>query len=145
MKNILISECLLGINCKYNGGNNHRDFVEELSEKYNLIPFCSEILGGLPTPRVASERCGNKVINKEGIDVTENFIRGADETLKLAEIFKCEMAIVKSKSPSCGYGEVYDGSFSKNLISGNGYTVDLLIENGVQIYTENDVDKILEL
>lgn len=145
MENVLISQCLLGVNCKYDGGNNYRDFVKELQKKYNLIPFCSEILGGMPTPRVPSERKDDLVINKKGIDVTENFIKGAEETLKLATLFNCKMAIVKSKSPSCGFGKIYDGSFTGVLHEGNGYTVDLLLKNSIHIYTENEIDKILKL
>lgn len=124
MEKILVSACLLGVNCKYNGKNNENENVKKLAEEYELIPICPEQLGGLPTPRVPSEiveidgisnNKERKVINKEGIDVTETFIKGAEETLKIAKLYNIKKAILKSKSPSCGNRKVYDGSFSRDF------------------------------
>ena len=141
MEYILVSACLLGINCKYNGKNNyHQELLDYLKDK-SVIPICPEIYGGLKTPRDPSEIKGDKVITKEGQDVTENFQRGAEETLKLAKEFNVKKAILKSKSPSCGYGEIYDGTFSDQLIKGNGITAELLKQNGIEILTENNFRK----
>lgn len=137
--NILVSACLLGCACRYDGKSKPCGEVIALSEKYNLIPVCPEIFGGLPTPRDASEISGGRVVSKSGADNTQCFLKGAQETLRLAEIFGCRAAILKAKSPSCGSGFVYDGSFSRKLIPGNGITARLLIENGLKIYTENDI------
>ena len=136
-ENVLISACLLGLNCKYDGKNNYIDKVVALKEKYNLIPVCAEILGGLSTPRIPSERFNDRVINKDGIDVTDEFEKGAEEVLKLAKFYNVKLAILKEKSPSCGFGKIYDGTFSKTLIDGNGVTAELLIKNGINVIGEN--------
>lgn len=135
MESILISACLLGVNSKYNGGNNLRKKLLDL-KGYNLIPVCPEQLGGLSTPRSPSEIRENKVLNDRGEDVTEFFVRGAEETLKLAKIFNCKMAILKESSPSCGVNKVYDGSFSGNKIDGMGMTTSLLSENGIEVISD---------
>lgn len=132
-ENVLISACLLGVNCKYSGGNNYTKQVELLKEKYNLIPICPEIYGGLETPREPSEIVDSRVLNKKGIDVTYQFKKGAEETLKLAEFYKVKLAILKEKSPSCGFEEIYDGTFSGKLKKGNGITAELLFQNGIKI------------
>ena len=132
---ILVSACLLGVNCKYNGGNNFSDEVMEFLKDYEIIPICPEIMGGLTTPRSASEISGNKVINNEGIDVTDNFKKGAVEALKLAKLLGVKKALLKRKSPSCGSGEIYDGTFSGTLISGDGITAKLLKENDIEVLT----------
>lgn len=137
MSNILVSACLLGINCKYNGKNNRNEKVLKLTEKHTLIPVCPEQLGGLTTPREPSERCGDKVVSKSGGDVTENYRKGAEEALHLAEIFGCKKAILKEKSPSCGFDMIYDGTFSGTLVGGNGVTAQLLCENGIEVVGEN--------
>ncbi|MDK2901678.1 MAG: hypothetical protein PWR14_582 [Thermosediminibacterales bacterium] len=144
----LISGCLIGINCKYNGSNNKNREIVELVKKGLAVPFCPEQLGGLPTPRYASEiQQGSgedvlegraRVINQIGQDVTENFKRGAEEALKLAKILGTKFAILKSKSPSCGYGKIYDGSFSGVLVNGNGVTAALFLKNGIKVITEKD-------
>ena len=142
-KRLLISACLMGINCKYNGGNNYIPEVEQLKEKYELIPVCAEILGGLPTPRIPSERRGTKVWNREREDVTENFLRGAEEVGKTARFFGCGQALFKERSPSCGYGEIYDGTFSGYLTQGNGIAAELLSNMGIRIYGESEIRKLL--
>ena len=141
MEYILVSACLLGINCKYNGKNNYNEKLVEYLKDKSIIPICPEIYGGLPTPRIPSEIKEDRVINKEGVDVTENFLRGAKETLELAQKFNAKKAILKAKSPSCGYGLIYDGSFSDKLIEGSGITAKILEQNGIEILTENDFIK----
>ena len=138
MEKILVSACLLGIDCKYNGGNNYNEKIMEYLKDKEIIPICPEIMGGLPTPRVPSERKDDKVITKEGTDVTKNFQKGAEETLKLAKLLGVKKALLKAKSPSCGYQKIYDGTFSDTLIDGNGVTTELLLKEGFTILTEKD-------
>jgi len=138
MEKILVSACLLGVNCKYNGGNNYNEKVMEYLKDKEIIPICPEIMGGLPTPRIASEIIGDRVVNKEGQDVTSNYQKGAEETLELAKKLGVKKALLKAKSPSCGYGNIYDGAFSDTLIEGNGITAELLKKNGFEILTEKD-------
>ena len=135
--NILVSACLLGVACRYDGKSKEVSKIKELLKDHNLIPICPEQLGGLPTPRVPSEKNGEKVINSEGIDVTLEYNKGAHETLRIAKLFNCKVAILKAKSPSCGFGKIYDGTFSKNLILGNGVTAQVLIDNGIKVFTED--------
>ena len=140
--NILISGCLLGLKCRYDGKEKKLPEIEKLIEVYNLIPVCPEQLGGLPTPRVPAERVNNKVVNQAGVDVTKEYQLGAEEALKIAKLYNCKKAILKEKSPSCGCGKIYDGTFSKNLIVGNGVTADLLLKNGIEIFGESKIDKL---
>lgn len=139
MEKILVSACLLGINCKYDGENNKNDKVLEYLKDKEVIPICPEIMGGLPTPRIPSEIKDNKVINKEGLDVTDNFLKGAKEVLYLAKLFNVNKALLKAKSPSCGVGEVYDGTFTHTKINGDGITTKLLKENNIEVITELDL------
>jgi uncharacterized protein YbbK (DUF523 family) len=142
MKSILISACLLGVACRYDGLSKplDREIIEKLRQQYHLIPICPEIMGGLPTPRIPSEISSDgKVLRKDGEDVTENYIRGAKEALRLAEIFQCDTALLKEKSPSCGAGKIYDGSFSKTLTDGNGITAEFLQKNGIRIIGESEI------
>lgn len=132
---ILVSGCLLGLNCKYDGGNNYSKEIDEFLKDYEVIPICPEIMGGLPTPRVAAERVGNKVITKDGRDVTEQFRKGAEECLYLAKKYNVKKALLKMKSPSCGNEKIYDGTFSHKVIDGDGVTAELLKNNGVEIIT----------
>ena len=137
MSNILVSACLLGINCKYNGKNNRNERVLKLMEKHTLIPVCPEQLGGMQTPREPPERLGEKVVNKSGYDVTENYKRGAEEALRIAKLYGCKQAVLKEKSPSCGTDKIYDGSFSGTIADRAGVTVQLLRENGIEVIGEN--------
>lgn len=132
---VIISSCLLGLECRYDGKSKGIDkkVIEKLKNKYNLIPVCPEQMGGLQTPRVKVELKDGKAINFNGEDVTENFKNGAEEVLKLVRIFDCKHAILKSKSPSCGFGQIYDGTFNGKLIDGNGITAQLLYDNGIKI------------
>lgn len=136
---ILVSACLVGENCKYNGKNNKNDKVIEFLKDKEYIKICPEVLGGLETPRYPSEIQGDKVINIKGEDVTEYFQKGAEETLKIAMDNNPSLIILKAKSPSCGCGEIYDGSFSEKLITGNGITCQLLYDNGYKIITEKEI------
>ncbi|WP_300410477.1 DUF523 domain-containing protein [Lagierella sp.] len=130
---ILVSSCLIGLITRYDGRLQKDNRFEELAEEYDIIPFCPEQAGGLPTPRKPCEIYKNRVLNVDGDDKTENFIRGAKEALKLCKLFNIKKAILKSKSPSCGKGKIYDGTFSGNLISGDGFTTRLLEDNGIEV------------
>lgn len=142
MENILVSACLLGVSCRYDGLAKPNDKVIALKSEYNLIPVCPEIMGGLPTPRPSAEiHCGN-VINKAGENVTAAFKKGAEETLRLAELFGCRKAVLKENSPSCGFGCVYDGTFTRTLKDGNGVTAERLNNNGIEIFGESDIDRL---
>ena len=143
--NILVSACLVGINCNYKATNKQSEAVLSLKDRFNLIPFCPEQAGGMSTPRIPSEIKDDKVINKNGEDVTTFFERGANECLKVAKLYNCKYAILKSNSPSCGKNKVYDGTFSQTLVDGMGVTAKLLQSNGIEIFTEDEVDKLLLL
>lgn len=139
---LLVSACLLGIECRYNGEIKVSENVAALADKYTLIPVCPEILGGLKTPRPAAERRGNYVFNKEGFDVTEHFLKGAEETAKMAAEHGCKQAVLKENSPSCGCGVIYDGTFSSKRIKGNGVAAEFLLKMGVNIVGENNLEKL---
>lgn len=146
---ILISACLCGVDCRYSGDSKLNEKVYSLLKQENVQLVCPEQLGGLSTPRHPSEiyqgnaadiLSGNgKVINNQGEDMTENFIKGAVETLKIAKTLGCRKAILKSRSPSCGCGKVYNGNFDGSLVEGNGITSQLLIDNGIEVLTEEDL------
>ena len=137
---ILVSACLLGINCKYDGTNNLNEKVLDYIKDKEVIPICPEILGGLSTPRPPSEIILDKVVNNEQKDVTKEYRKGAEESLKLAKLFKVKKALLKAKSPSCGCGKIYDGTFTKTLIDGDGITTQLFKENNIEVITEIDLD-----
>ena len=139
---ILVSACLLGVECRYNGKGELKKDIEMLLKEHELIPVCPEQLGGLATPRDPAEIQGNKIITKTGVDVTKEYLKGAEEVLNLAKLYNCSTAILKERSPSCGYGKIYDGTFSKILIDGNGAAADLLIKNGIKVTGESEVNKI---
>ena len=136
----LVSACLIGINCRYDGKNQLNQKCLKLFKKGELIPICPEQLGGLPTPRESAEIQRNgQVLTKKGRDVTENFIWGAKQTLKIAKTLGIKEAILKSKSPSCGSGLIFDGTFSGKLIKGNGITAALLKKEGIKVITEEEL------
>lgn len=139
---ILVSACLLGENCKYNGGNNRCEEIIKLGEKHKLVPICPECFAGLPIPRVPSEIKGDKVFSKDGKDLTEEFKDGAEKALYVAQEAGCQIAILKERSPSCGFGKIYDGSFSGKVIDGNGIAAQLLYENGIVILGESQLRKL---
>lgn len=133
---ILVSACLLGERCRYDGGAKPSAAVIALSDRFNLIPVCPEALGGLPTPRLPAERRGSRVVRSDGVDVTAAFFAGAEETLRIARERGAVGAILKAKSPSCGSGKIYDGTFSGVLIGGNGVAVEALLRAGIPVYDE---------
>ena len=142
---LLISACLIGENVKYNGKNNRID-ISELNNKYELIPFCPEVEGGLPTPRPPSEiisRNPLKIINTSKEDVTCYFTKGANKALEMCKKLNIKKALLKENSPSCGNNFVYDGSFSKVLRGGQGATASILSKNSIEIFNEFDLEKLL--
>ena len=143
MKTLLISACLLGARCRYDGGSKPQPGVEALAEQYRLIPVCPEQLGGLPTPRKPSERQGGRVVVAEGRDVTAEYRRGAEATLHLARLYGCTAAVLKERSPSCGKGQIYDGTFTGTLTAGDGVTAELLTAGGIKVYGESELKKLL--
>ena len=136
---IIVSACLVGINCRYDGGNNANQKVIELVNKGFAIPVCPEQLGGLPTPRIPAEIIRNKVINKNDEDITDYFKKGARETLQISKLANCREAILKQNSPSCGYGKIYDGTHTGKIIAGKGITAKLLEDNGIKVIAEEDL------
>ena len=149
---IIVSACLLGENCKYSGGNNKSENVIKYLEDKEYILVCPEKLGGLSTPRNPSEiitygnKDGNdvlsgctKVLSNKGIDVTKNFIQGAEETLKIAKEHNAKTAILKAGSPSCGYKKIYDGTFLGNKIQGMGVTAAILNKENIALLDEDDI------
>lgn len=151
---IVISACLCGVNCKYNGENNLNEETLTLLKEGKAVLICPEQLGGLNTPRIPCEIVGGdgadvfdgkaKVVNSRGEDSTEEFVKGAYEALKIAKAVGAKSAILKSKSPSCGYGKIYDGSFTGKKIIGNGVTAELFLKNGIKVYTEEEKNYSLE-
>ncbi len=140
---LLVSACLLGVNCRYDGKNGYREEILQLKKHFQLVPVCPEQLGGLETPRKPSEIRAGAVVTSEGKDVTDNFKRGARECLKLAQLFQCEYGVLKERSPSCGYGTIYDGTFTGTKISGNGVAAGLLTEHGVTVFGESRIQELL--
>ena len=143
MENILISACLLGVCCRYDGESKPIMQTVALMERYHLIPVCPEQLGGLPTPREPSERQGDAVRTKSGADVTTQYRRGAEQALHLARLYGCWAAVLKERSPSCGSGEIYDGTFSGRLTPGDGVTAALLKKTGIAVYGESEIEALL--
>lgn len=149
---IIVSACLCGINTRYDGKSNLNEKVMKLLKEGKAVLVCPEQLGGLSTPRPPHEIVHGtgaqvldgdaKVISIEGSDGTLEFIKGAEETLKIAKEVNANIAILKAKSPSCGKGKIYDGSFSGKKIDGNGVTAELLIRNGITVYSEEELDEI---
>ena len=146
MERLLISACFLGKNCKYSGGNNALppEILARLGEKYALVPVCPETAGGLPIPREPSERLHGIVIGKGGRDVTAEFDKGAETALALARRFGCKTALLKERSPSCGSGRIYDGSFTGTVIPGDGVAAEKLRAAGVTLYGESELEKLLK-
>ena len=137
---ILISACLLGLCCRYDGGSKPCGEALALSEKYELIPVCPEQLGGLPTPRPPCERVGDRVMSSQGADRTAEYGRGAQQAWQLYQTMRCDCALLKARSPMCGNRQVYDGTFSGTLRDGSGVLAELLMQNGVTVYSEEDLD-----
>ena len=139
---LLVSACFVSKGYKYDGDANTNIKIIALEQKYEFVFICPEVFGGLPVPRYPSEILGDKVVNIIGEDVTQNFNLGAIKALELAKKHNCKKALLKAKSPSCGKGMVYDGTFSHTLKEGHGITVRLLMENGIEVYTENELENL---
>lgn len=143
LEKILISACLLGQMCRYDGKSNYIPGIEKLSKKYYFVPVCPEVFGMLDVPREPSEIVGDRVVNRKGKDVTKNFKLGAKDAYFTAKLHGCKIAILKDGSPSCGSTYIHDGTFSDTKIEGKGITTQLLEKKGIKVYTENDIDKLL--
>lgn len=142
---LLISACLTGARCKYDGGANTLPaaVLAALRERYELVPVCPETEGGLPVPRAPSERRDGRVVNCEGEDVTAAYEKGARIALEKARSAGCRKALLKERSPSCGAGEIYDGSFSHTSIPGDGVAAEALREAGLFLLGESEVEKLI--
>jgi uncharacterized protein YbbK (DUF523 family) len=138
---LLVSACLAGQHCRFDGKASPEPWVMALVARGAAIPFCPEIAGGLPTPRPPCELRRGRVAAKDGTDCTEAFRHGAEEGLRLAELARCSGAVLKARSPSCGLDQVYDGTFTGILVPGNGLFAALLLVNGIPVRTEKDQDK----
>ena len=141
---LLISACLLGENCKYSGGNNYEPLTEALGERFELVPVCPERLGGLTSPREPAERVGERVLSRTGEDWTVAFYLGAERTLEIARREGISQAVLKERSPSCGCGAVYDGTFTGTVVPGDGVAAELLKRHGVHIRGESQIEELLK-
>ena len=142
MRKLMISACLMGISCRYDGGNTRLSCLNELKEQFELIPVCPETLAGLPCPRHPLEISGDRVYNNQKEDMTEVFHRGADLAMKAWQEAGCPAVLLQSRSPSCGKGLIYDGSFTGRKISGNGVFAQKLLDANAEVYSELELDKI---
>lgn len=144
MEKILISACLIGDKTRYDGHSNYHPLIKELLEKYELVPFCSEVEGGLSTPRKPSEIKNGKVYNIEGKDVTKNYLKGAELALNICKYLNIKIAILKDGSPACGIHEIHDGNFKGHKIKGMGITASLLMKNGIKVLSEDEINTLLD-
>lgn len=140
---LLISACLLGCRCRYDADAKPQPWIAALAERHTLVPVCPEQLGGLATPRPPAERQGDRVVTRTGADVTAQYRRGAEEALRLCRVLDCQAALLKERSPSCGCGAVYDGTFTGTLTGGDGVTAALLKAAGVPVYGESRAEELL--
>ena len=140
---ILISACLLGVPCRYDGAAKPHPLAAALAERHELVPVCPEQLGGLPTPRPPAERQGDAVRTQAGADVTEQYRRGAEEAARLCRLLGCQAAVLKERSPSCGHGEIYDGTFTGTRVPGDGVTAERLKAGGIPVYGESQLQQLL--
>lgn len=143
MEKILISACLVGDKVRYDGKSQYHPLVKDLLEKYELVPFCPEVEGGLKTPRSPSEIVKDKVINTLKKDVTKNFVEGAKKALMICQYLNIKTAVLKDKSPSCGVHQIHNGKFDNNLIKGKGITTTLLEAHGIKVLSEEEIEKLL--
>ena len=142
MATIIVSGCLLGFDCRYKGDNCGNEKILALAKKHTLIGICPEQMGGLATPRDPAEQVNGKVLTKNGADVTMQYTKGAEAALRLALLNHADFAILKSRSPSCGSGIVYDGTFTGTRVPGDGVCAALLKKNGIPVYTEEELDQL---
>lgn len=141
---LLISACLLGTPCRYDGKSKPIAQVDSLKQRFDLIPICPETDGGLPTPRCACEIVGDRVIAKDGSDRTIPYQNGAKHALLVAKTAHCNVALLKEKSPSCGKNQIYDGSFTNTLRQGMGITAELLFQNNIKIFSEDELEALFQ-
>lgn len=144
MARIIVSQCLLGYDCRYKGDHCKNEHILSLAKDHVLIPICPEQMGGLSTPRDPSEIVGDKFFSNKGKDVTKQYQKGAQIALSIAQLNKADFAILKYRSPSCSKGMIYDGTFSGKLIAGNGITTNLFLQNNIDVFNENEWDEIKE-
>ena len=142
---ILVSACLLGCACRYDGNSKARQDILALSKRHELVPVCPEQMGGLPTPRMPAEIQGDRVVRQDGADITAEYRRGAMQAAYLCDALGCEAAILKARSPSCGSGLIYDGTFTGHLTSGDGVTARLLRGKGVPVWNEDNFGEAMRL
>lgn len=136
---VLVSACLLGINCKYSGGNNYNIDVINYLKNHQAIPICPEQMAGLTTPRLAIEILDGKLIRKDGLDLSDNMKRACDDLKKYIDLYSPSLAVLKARSPSCGYKYIYDGTFTSKLIPGNGFACQVILDNNIEVITEEDI------
>lgn len=144
MKKILISACLVGDKTRYDEKSNYNPLVKSLMERYELVPFCPEVEGGLPTPREPSEIVKDKVFMKDGRNVTRNFMKGAELAWNICNYLGIDIAILKDGSPSCGVHEVYNGKFENKKIKGKGITTAYLMSKGVRVISESELEEFVK-
>lgn len=145
MRKILISACLIGDKVRYDGKGNYHPLIKELLKKYELVPFCSEVEGGLKVPRVPSEiQKDGRVINKEGKDVTKNYLEGAKKAYSICLYLGIDTVILKDGSPACGVYKIHDGNFLGNKIEGKGITAKYLSDRGIKVYSEDDIEELIK-
>ncbi|MBL7183454.1 MAG: DUF523 domain-containing protein [Anaerolineae bacterium] len=148
---LLVSACLVGVSCQYDGGSCPNDQIQDLATQGGVLPFCPEVAGGLPTPRPPAEIQGGdggdvlegraRVVTIEGKDVTVQFLAGARKALRVAQRWGIKAAVLKARSPSCGVGQIYDGSFSGRLVEGDGVTAALLKREGIIVKSEEEWER----
>lgn len=139
---ILVSACLLGLGCRYDGQSKCNEAVLHLTDRHTFIPFCPEIYGGLPTPRLPAEIRRGRVVNRDGKDVTEAFQRGAQEAFRLMKTLSCDCALLQDRSPSCGCGQIHDGTFTDGLVAGDGLTAALLKSHGYRVLPASRAEEL---
>lgn len=138
---IIVSACLAGVECRYNGQAFSIPMVIDMVKKGQAIPICPEILGNLPIPRLSAEQCDGRIFSRDGQDLTNEYVTGAKIALRIAKLVGCKKAILKSKSPTCGCGMIYDGTFSGKLIEGEGVFSKMLKQEKIEVYTEDEIKK----
>ena len=136
---IVVSACLAGVPCNYKGEARPHSVVVALVASGRAVVVCPERLGGQPVPRLPAERVGDRVVTRDGTDVTESYMAGAIEALRIAQENGCKVAYLKSRSPSCGKEEIFNGKFNGTLVKGNGITAQLFIDNGIEVKSEKDL------
>lgn len=139
---ILVSACLLGVGCRYDGASKPNETVLALLKEHTLIPVCPEIMGGLPTPRPPAEVRRDKVVTGSGADVTDQYKKGAAEAFRLARLYGAEVAILKERSPSCGSGSIHNGRFDGGMVDGWGVAAALLRDSGIRVLGESQIDQL---